>query len=127
MSETASRKALSFKSLIDRIQLLKFSELKDRQPTHALVENTDLVIVRYDEEAYVLYGRCLHRGAMLADVHVDEQDNLICGVHQWDYRIDSGVSAYNNNEYLYKFNPEGLSTFDYDMHRLAGVNYAGII
>ena len=103
MSTTASRKVFSFENLIEPVRLLKFSELTDRQPTPALVENTDLVIVRYDEAFSVLYGRCLHRGAMLADGHVDEQDNLICGVHQWDYRIDSGVSAYNNSEYLYKF------------------------
>jgi methylamine---glutamate N-methyltransferase subunit C len=30
-------------------------------------------------------------------------DNLICGVHGWDYRIDTGVSEYNNAEVLNKF------------------------
>ncbi|MEP6278230.1 MAG: FMN-binding glutamate synthase family protein, partial [Nonlabens ulvanivorans] len=29
--------------------------------------------------------------------------NLICGVHGWDYRVDSGVSEYNNKEVLHKF------------------------
>jgi glutamate synthase domain-containing protein 2 len=29
--------------------------------------------------------------------------NLICGVHNWDYRLDSGVSAYKNDEVLPKF------------------------
>ena len=48
------------------------------------------------------YGRCLHRGALLADGHVDG-DNLICGLHDWDYRLDSGVSEYNNEEVLPKF------------------------
>ena len=38
----------------------------------------------------------------MADGYVDG-DNLICGVHQWDYRIDSGVSEYNNEEALHKF------------------------
>lgn len=32
-----------------------------------------------------------------------EGDNLICGVHGWDYRVDTGVSEYNNEEVLYKF------------------------
>ena len=32
-----------------------------------------------------------------------EGENIICGVHGWDYRIDSGVSAYNNSEALDKF------------------------
>jgi glutamate synthase domain-containing protein 2 len=87
----------------DPVEIIALNKLEDRKPYHALVENTDLVIVRYGEEISVLYGRCLHRGAMLADGHVDDRDNLICGVHHWDYKIDSGVSEYNNDEALFKF------------------------
>ena len=68
------------------------SELEDRKPAGALVANVDLVVVRYEGNVSVLYGRCLHRGALLEDGHVDG-DNLICGVHNWDFRIDTGVSA----------------------------------
>jgi glutamate synthase domain-containing protein 2 len=93
----------TFNDLIDPIKLLSFSDLEDRQPTHALVENTDLVVTRFDDSFSVLYGRCLHRGALLSDGHVDAQDNIVCGVHQWDYRLETGVSAYNNEEVLYKF------------------------
>ena len=85
-----------------RLKVATWSELKDRQPTYALALNTDLVIVRYDDEVSVLYGRCLHRGALMADGHIDG-DNLICGVHGWDYRFDTGVSSYSNNEVLHKF------------------------
>ena len=49
-----------------------------------------------------MYGRCHHRGALLADGHIDGQ-NLICGVHGWDYRYDTGVSEYNNDEALHRF------------------------
>jgi glutamate synthase domain-containing protein 2 len=38
----------------------------------------------------------------MSDGHV-EGDNLICGVHGWDYRVDTGVSEYNNSETLPKF------------------------
>ena len=38
----------------------------------------------------------------MADGHI-EGNNLICGVHGWDYRFDTGVSEYNNQEALYKF------------------------
>lgn len=92
-----------FSQLVAPIKLVEWSKLEDRIPTYALVENTDLVVVRYGEEASVMYGRCLHRGALLSDGHVDENDNLICGVHQWDYRIDTGVSEYNNSEFLQQF------------------------
>jgi glutamate synthase domain-containing protein 2 len=87
---------------MNEIQVAKWSELEDRQPSYALVANVDLVVIRYDDEVSVLYGRCLHRGALMADGRV-EGDNLICGLHGWDYRCDSGVSAYNNAEALHKF------------------------
>ena len=85
-----------------KIKLLSLSKLEDRKPTYALAANIDLVVIKYGEEVSVLYGRCLHRGALLSDGHVDG-DNLICGVHYWDYRYDTGISEYNNEEQLKKF------------------------
>jgi len=78
------------------------SQLPDRNPQYALVGEVDLVVVRFDEEISVFYGRCLHRGALMSDGFVRGKD-LICGVHNWDYRLDTGVSAYNNEEVLPKF------------------------
>lgn len=85
------------------LTIAQWGELQDRQPAHALVSNVDLVIVRYDDDVSVLYGRCAHRGALMSDGFVDG-DNLICGVHNWDYKIETGVSEYNNTETLPKFN-----------------------
>ena len=87
-----------------QIVIANWQELEDRKPTYALVAGVDLVIVRYGDEVSVLYGRCLHRGALMADGHVDENDNLICGVHDWDYKLETGVSEYANSEVLHKFN-----------------------
>lgn len=84
------------------IKTLKFSDLKEKKPEYYLAGNVDLVVIRYGENASVLYGRCLHRGALLSDGFIDG-DNLICGVHFWDYRYDTGVSEYNNEEKLHKF------------------------
>lgn len=86
----------------ERECVAKWSQLSDREPAYALVAGVDLVIIRYGEEVSVLYGRCLHRGALLSDGHVDG-DNLICGLHNWDYRVDTGISEYNNSERLTKF------------------------
>ena len=83
--------------------IFKSSALADRKPEYALVGEVDLVVVRFDDEVSVFYGRCLHRGALMSDGHVRGND-LICGVHNWDYRLDSGVSAYANDEKLPKFN-----------------------
>ena len=84
------------------IKLCSFTDLEQKQPVGQQVNGLDLVVIRYDDNVSVLYGRCLHRGALLADGFV-EGDNLICGLHNWDYRIDTGVSEYNNEEFLHKF------------------------
>ena len=86
-----------------KVAIAKLDDLKDREPHYALVDTVDLVIVRFDKEISVFYGRCLHRGALMSDGFVDDNDNLICGVHNWDYRLDTGVSEYNNSEALEKF------------------------
>ena len=84
------------------VRIATWSEVPDGMPTAATAENVDLVIIRRGDEHSVLHGRCLHRGALLADGHI-VGDDLICGLHGWDYRIESGVSVYNNAEALAKF------------------------
>ena len=81
------------------VTIAHLSDVPDRSPVGALVGTVDLVIMRTGDEIAVLYGRCLHRGALMSDGHVTGQD-LICGVHGWDYRIATGISAYNNDERL---------------------------
>ena len=84
------------------VAIADWNDLKDRKPAYALVSSTDLVLVRFDDKISVMYGRCHHRGALLADGFIDGE-NLICGVHHWDYRYDTGVSEYNNEEALHPF------------------------
>ena len=85
-----------------KIKISSFDAMPELSPTGALVANVDLVIVKYGKEASVFFGRCHHRGALLADGSIQGKD-LICGVHGWDYRYDSGISAYENNQRLHKF------------------------
>ena len=94
----------NFEDLTEPVVIVELEKLEDRQPAHAQVLGTDLVVIKYDEDISVLYGRCLHRGALLSDGHI-RGHNLICGLHNWDYRMDSGVSEYAPNERLHKFIP----------------------
>jgi len=89
---------------MQQVRIATFSELDPARPFPALVSNVDLVVVRWPDEAQVsvLYGRCLHRGALLADGEIRGED-LICGVHGWDYRFRTGVSAYTHEEVLHRF------------------------
>ena len=81
------------------VTVARLSEIGATGLAAALVGNVDLVVARTENSITVLYGRCLHRGALMADGHIDGED-LICGVHGWDYRVTTGISAYNNAERL---------------------------
>jgi nitrite reductase/ring-hydroxylating ferredoxin subunit len=100
----------------------------DRTPVGAVVEGIDLIVIRRGEEHSVLYGRCLHRRALLADGRV-AGDTLLCGLDSWDHRIDTGVSTYNNAAALQKFasclDGDDLTTIDGDMAHLSGISYDG--
>ncbi|MDW3191359.1 MAG: glutamate synthase-related protein [Cytophagales bacterium] len=91
-----------YQEFLKPVVVAEMASLNDKEPTHGQVLGTDLVIIRYGEEVSVLYGRCLHRGALLSDGFVDGH-NLICGLHNWDYRYDTGVSEYAPDERLHKF------------------------
>jgi len=106
------------------VKLIDFVSLEEKVPAHAQVEKTDLVVVRYGENVSVLYGRCLHRGALLSDGHVDGE-NLICGLHNWDYRYDTGVSEYNPEEALHKF-PAAINDGDIFIDRADVIAYEEI-
>ncbi|AWW00858.1 glutamate synthase-related protein [Arcticibacterium luteifluviistationis] len=88
-----------------KVKLCLLSDLSDREPLHKIVNGLDLVLTKFDEKVSLLYGRCLHRGALMSDGYVDGH-NLICGLHGWDYRLDTGVSEYNNSEVLQSFHTE---------------------
>jgi methylamine---glutamate N-methyltransferase subunit C len=87
-----------------KTQIAKWNELEPLKPAYALVANVDLVIIRWKDEQQVsvLYGRCMHRGVLLSDGYIDGQ-NLICGVHHWDYCYKTGVSSYNPSERQHRF------------------------
>jgi len=87
---------------VQPIAIAPWAEVPDRSPVGAHVGNVDLVLVRWDDNHSVLYGRCLHRGAHLADGHIDGP-NLICGLHGWDYVYVTGVSSYDNTDRLHRF------------------------
>jgi len=87
---------------MNKVAIADWPTLKPSEPAYALVANVDLVVIRYNNVVSVLYGRCPHRGALLADGTI-QGNNLICGVHGWDFRYDTGVSEYNNEEALHKF------------------------
>ena len=87
----------------EKNKVADWDALKPLKPSYALVGNVDLVVIRQsDDEVSVLCGRCLHRGALLADGHV-EGNNLICGLHNWDYSCKTGICSYKPSERLKRF------------------------
>ena len=98
------------------LKIAESANVRNLHPFGFQVEGVDLVLIRNDDEVSVLYGRCLHRGALMQDGSISG-DDIICGVHDWDYNWKSGVSAYNNAEALRKFKAwteDGLVYVDAD-------------
>jgi len=89
---------------VQKTTVATYSELAPREPAYALAAGVDLVVVRWEDEEQVsvLYGRCAHRGALMADGYIKD-GNLVCGLHNWDYCFKSGVSSYNPSEKLHRF------------------------
>ena len=89
---------------MNKVTISDWDALEALVPAYALVADVDLVIIRWQDrdEVSVLYGRCLHRGALLSDGCI-KGDNLICGLHDWDYSYRTGVSSYNPEERLHRF------------------------
>lgn len=85
-----------------QVPIARLTDLVDDVPAGAVVDGLDLVVVRRGDDVHVFEGRCPHRGALLADGRVQGPD-LVCGVHGWDFRLDTGVSAYNPAERIHKF------------------------
>lgn len=84
------------------VEVAKWSELGDRKPILVRVGQVDLVVIRYDEQLSVLYGRCPHRGAPMDEARV-EGDSLVCVEHGWDFRFTTGVSDANSEDCLHRF------------------------
>ena len=82
--------------------ILAWEDLPDRTLQHHLVGAIDLVVLRIGNDPSVLYGRCAHRGALLADGSL-QGDNVVCGLHGWDYRVDTGISAYDDSQKVHRF------------------------
>lgn len=100
-----SRAGMDVAPIAEPLALVALADLAVHELHAAHVDGVDLVVVRWgeaDHEHSVLSGRCRHRGVLLADGKV-VGDDLVCGVHGWDYRLDTGVSTYDDREHLHRF------------------------
>ncbi|MGV0625207.1 glutamate synthase-related protein [Mycolicibacter minnesotensis] len=84
------------------LEVAKLADLREGEPFAARADGVDLVLVRRADDVSALYGRCLHRGALMADGHVDGQ-LLVCDVHGWRYDVATGIAPANPAVGLAKF------------------------
>lgn len=90
--------------------LISWSSLKPLQPAYALAVNVDLMVLRLEdddaEQVVVMYGRCQHRGALMADAHI-QGDKIVCGLHGSHYIYKTGINPRYLNKNLQKFKAWG--------------------
>ena len=84
------------------MKLADLSDLPDSVPFAVTVAGVDIVLIRRGDAVTALHGRCAHRGALLADGHV-EGNTVVCGVHGWRYDVDTGISPINPSVALATF------------------------
>ncbi|MCV7282249.1 Rieske 2Fe-2S domain-containing protein [Mycolicibacterium flavescens] len=66
------------------------------------VAGVDLVLIRVGNDISALHGRCAHRGARMADGHI-EGNLLVCDLHGWRYDTNTGIAPVNPSVGLTKF------------------------
>jgi len=84
------------------VTIANLRDLADGVPAAAEVGAVDLVVIRRGDEVRVLYGRCPHRGARLADGHL-EGARLTCAFHGWSFCCDTGASDLEGDPPLQRF------------------------
>jgi methylamine---glutamate N-methyltransferase subunit C len=89
---------------MNRTRLADWDQLRPEAPHRALIANVDLVVIRWpDSEAVsVLYGRCRHRGALMADGTVGNE-KLTCRLHGSTYRYRTGKNVHYPGADLKRF------------------------
>lgn len=85
---------MTLESTARDVQLASLADLPDNTPFAANVAGVDLVLIRRGGDVKALYGRCAHRGVLLADGHIDG-DTVVCDVHGWRYNVETGISPVN--------------------------------
>lgn len=83
-------------------RIASFGELADGLPHAARAADLDLVVVRIGEEVHVLFGRCPHRGAKMAEGCL-VGGVLTCKAHGWDFAVATGESPGVEGERLARF------------------------
>ncbi len=102
MSETAGLTITNSTAMIDPIEVVEWQRSPIARPPEPSSTASISSWCDGTTQHSVMSGRCRHRGALLADGRVDGA-NLICGVHGWDYRMDTGVSSYDTSDRLRRF------------------------
>ncbi len=84
------------------IPIAHSSDLREDEPLAATADGIELVVVQSAGAVHVMYGRCPHRGALMAHGCVCGA-SLECKAHGWDFSLETGVSRRVPGESLGRF------------------------
>ena len=89
---------------MNKVKVADWAQLQPEVPFRARVANVDLIVIRWPdaEEVSVLFGRCRHRGALMADGAVSG-DTVQCTLHGSTYRYRSGRNVHYPGVDLQRF------------------------
>lgn len=85
------------------LRLINISELKDNKITDVNKENVELVIVNNGDDIKIFQGLCPHERELLSFGEIDEEGNIVCSAHQWQFNCTTGKNKCNSKESLKRF------------------------
>jgi nitrite reductase/ring-hydroxylating ferredoxin subunit len=69
---------------------LDTSQLSERRPVRAVVDDTPVLLVRDGANVYAIHDRCSHRGCSLSDGEL-EGNEIVCACHGSRFDIRDGA------------------------------------
>lgn len=88
---------------IDYVDLCAEDELWDGEMDAFDVGDREVLLVRYDGRYFAYDGICPHQSFSLVEGDLTEDGVIICRVHEWQFRADSGQGVNPANECLQTF------------------------
>jgi hypothetical protein len=114
---------------MNKIQVSTFAELDPTRPSHALVANVDLVIVRWpdaEELREATGGIATQRPELRSRLDVELAAKRLTRFLRSATGLMRVMAAACGHTHLNQFTLDDLTTWKRDMHHLAGIPFGGV-
>lgn len=76
------------------------SKLKDITVQQINVEGKQMVLIKFKDEFYATASKCPHAGADISQGWCNDEGNLVCPFHRYEYHLKNGRGKVGQGDYL---------------------------